>query len=134
MQQAFEAQLANLDPRIGLEIRRMRLRYELSLDEFRGLYITDSQVDQLIVSTPAPAAPPTPTSRPADGARETDQAWNKLVAAFELTPLEEDLILIAAAPEFDPRYETLYGYLNNDVSRKWPTADLARRLLSDVAN
>ncbi len=43
---------------------------------------------------------------------------------------EQDILLLALAPELDLKYETLYGYLNNDVTRKWPTQDLALRLFA----
>ena len=46
-----------------------------------------------------------------------------------MQPLDLDLILLALAPEIDLKYETLYAYLNNDVTRKWPTLELAQRLL-----
>ena len=43
---------------------------------------------------------------------------------------EQDILLLALAPELDLKYETLYGYLNNDVTRRWPTHDLALRLFA----
>ena len=50
---------------------------------------------------------------------------------LSLAPIEEDLLFLALAPELEPKYETLYGYLNNDVTRKFGTKDLARRLFSE---
>ena len=35
--------------------------------------------------------------------------------------------MLAVAPEIDLKYETLFAYLNNDITRKWPTFDLALR-------
>jgi AAA+ superfamily predicted ATPase len=129
------AQLARLDRRIELEILRLRARHQLSLDEFRGLYVSDEHVDQMLLEGGgAPVFKSTPAERPAEGARDDCARWRRLVDAFTLSPLEEDLLLLAAAPELDPRYETLYAYLNNDVTRKWPTVDLARRLLPDLAD
>jgi hypothetical protein len=130
------SQCARLDPRIEREIVRLRARYELSLDEFRGLYISDEQIDRLLADAAAPGIPDVALGmpRPAAGASAADPRWQHMVRAFDLSPLEEDLLLIAAAPECDPKYETLYAYLNNDVTRKWPTADLARRLLADVTD
>jgi hypothetical protein len=49
---------------------------------------------------------------------------------FRLLPLEIDLLLVAIAPEIETRYETLYAYLQNDVTRKRPSADLALNLVS----
>ena len=41
--------------------------------------------------------------------------------------------LLALAPEIDLKYETIYAYLNNDITRKLPTRDLALRLFSEDA-
>jgi hypothetical protein len=42
--------LARLDARLAREVRRLRLRYQLTLDEFRGLYVSDEQVDALLAT------------------------------------------------------------------------------------
>ena len=44
----YEADLAWLDRLLEREILRLRAHYELSLDELRGLYISDRQVDELL--------------------------------------------------------------------------------------
>jgi hypothetical protein len=54
-------------------------------------------------------------------------AW--LQQAFGLSPFDTDLIVIALAPELDLRYERLYAYLQDDVSKKRPSIDLALNLL-----
>jgi hypothetical protein len=131
MTRPLESQLRRLDSRIEREIARLRARYQLSLDEFRGLYVSDEQVDQLIGIRNSGVETFGVTERLGDGA-ENEPRWRRVVEAFALSPLEEDLLVVALAPEFDARYETLYAYLNNDITRKWPTADLAHRLLSDL--
>ena len=127
---------AALDARIAREINRLRARYELSLDEFRGLYVSDEQVDNLVAASQGapPLLAPAVIERPAAHLCDHDPGWRRAVEAFRLSDLEQDLMVIAAAPEIDVKYETLYAYLNNDVSRRWPTADLARRLLADVCS
>ena len=52
-----------------------------------------------------------------------------LAATFNLSPAEVDLLLIALAPELEPRYEILYAYLQNDVTRKRPSIDLCLNLI-----
>ncbi len=66
-----------------------------------------------------------PYNRPEPG---TPMAW--LAATFGLTPLDLDILLITLAPEVDLHYEKLYGYVQDDVTRKRPTVDLALRLLA----
>jgi SpoVK/Ycf46/Vps4 family AAA+-type ATPase len=48
---------------------------------------------------------------------------------FGLSAAEVDLLLVALAPELEPRYETLYAYLQDDVTRKRPSVDLALNLI-----
>jgi SpoVK/Ycf46/Vps4 family AAA+-type ATPase len=52
-----------------------------------------------------------------------------LAERFGLSSAEVDLLLVAMAPELEPRYETLYAYLQDDVTRKRPSADLALNLI-----
>jgi hypothetical protein len=124
-----------LDVGLHLEVLRLRARYELSLDELRGLYVSDEQVDRLLArSLPDPALQ-----------AELDQLGERrtalLAAAYDAdTPVahvartfalcEAELVALVAslAPEVDLGYQTLYGYLNDDLSRRLVTVDLARRL------
>jgi MoxR-like ATPase len=120
-------ELARLDRMIHCEMLRLRAAYELSLDEFRGLYISDEHVDALVRHRHGPAPEP-PEDPPPLAPRSR---WALLAERFELSAFEHDVLLIAAAPELDRKYETLFAYLNNEVGRRWPTLDLAARLLQD---
>jgi len=48
---------------------------------------------------------------------------------FQLDPFEIDTLLICLAPELDLRYEKLYAYIQNDVTKKRPGVDLVLTLL-----
>jgi hypothetical protein len=125
--------LARLDVLLHREILRLRGAYQLSLDELRGLYVSDEQVDALLAR-----------ARPADGddslealTREADalaaradetSPITRLARELGLAPFERDVLLLAAAPELDTKYDTLYAYLNNHVARRHPTVSLALRL------
>lgn len=131
-----------LDCLIEREILRLRARYALSLDELRGLYISDRQVDELLRQHAADATeeaardPVTLLSRQAAQWRAHFAADSPLALLGERLGLDADqlaLVFVVAAPELDLRYETLYAYLNNDVARKTATPDLARRLLDEEA-
>ncbi len=134
------AGLQRLDLLLHREILRLRATYQLSLDEFRGLYISDEQVNSLIdqslgyegvLSTLAELTQRAEALREANAERlPNGLPWQRLAIEFGLTPIEQDVLLLAIAPEIDLKYETLYAYLNNDITRKWPTADLALRVLS----
>jgi SpoVK/Ycf46/Vps4 family AAA+-type ATPase len=107
-------------------------------DPFRGLHISPQDVFSMI-SRP-PGAPllfrsngdfdyPRPGVDLAGGSR---LAW--LAKTFGLSPFELDVVLIALGPEVDLRYERLYAYLQDDVTRKRPRLDLALNLLCASTN
>lgn len=131
-----ERELARIDLLLHREVMRLRARYDLSLDEFRGLYISDKQVDELLRGLTRPFDADALTAQAEairlrneeDSAALSSAAWQRAVAEYQLAPVEQDLLFLALAPELDNKYETLYAYLNNDVSRKFPTRNLARRL------
>jgi hypothetical protein len=118
----LDRELRRLDILLHREILRLRARYHLSLDEFRGLYISDQQVDALVRRTAE--GPEVLEELP----REPDDPpeWTSL----EFTPFEHDVILLALARELNLKYETLYAYLQNDVGRKKPSVELALRVCS----
>ena len=68
----------------------------------------------------------------ADANGDDGSPWRRLIMEFSLSPIEQDILLLAVAPELDLKYETLFGYLNNDVTRKWPTFGLALRTSTAV--
>jgi DNA polymerase III delta prime subunit len=48
-----------------------------------------------------------------------------LVEQAGLTPLEADLLLLAVLPELEPRYQRVFGFLQDDMTRRRPTVGLA---------
>ena len=131
----LQRELERLDLLLHREVLRLRARYQLSLDEFRGLYVSDAQVDALLGKSAA--ADPAGLTEEAGRMRASNQlllhpqcSWAVFANDFALTSFEQNVLLLALAPELDLKYETLYGYLNNDVTRKWPTRDLALRVCS----
>jgi DNA polymerase III delta prime subunit len=117
------ADLARLDAALAREAVRLRARYQLSLDEFRGLYISDEQVDAVLRQQGAPA--PAPGDLPP---LSPGPALAAVIDLFGLGPDEADILVLALAPDFSPAYATLIAYLNDDVRRRFPTPDLVRRL------
>lgn len=49
--------------------------------------------------------------------------------ALSLSPFEVSIIIICLAPEIDSKYEKIYAYLHNDVTRKKPSMGLVLDLL-----
>lgn len=97
------------------------------LDRFRGLHISAARVQQLLAG-PAPPAPPdeeagrllASVEAAADEAERggADIRLRRLQRTFGLDELDAELLLIAVAPDLDSRFERLYGYLHDDVSRR----------------
>src|ERR1051325_737740 len=56
-------------------------------------------------------------------------ALPKVAQRFNLSPAEVDILLLTVAVELEPHYETLYAYLQNDVTRKRPSVNLALNLI-----
>jgi AAA+ superfamily predicted ATPase len=54
-------------------------------------------------------------------------AW--LQKTFSLSAFDLDILVIALAPELDRHYERFYAYLQDDMSGKKPTVDMALNLL-----
>jgi len=54
----------------------------------------------------------------------TELRLASLATRFGLTRFDVDVVLTCLAPELDRRYERLYGYLHDDVTRRRPSVDL----------
>jgi hypothetical protein len=113
--------LDRLDALIAAAVTAARAAYG-SPDPYRGLYITDEQVNEDLAA--APGEP-----RLAVPGVAGDALPRSVVERFGLSPFEADVVLIALAPEIDLRYERLFAYLNDDATRKRPIVDLVLTLL-----
>jgi AAA+ superfamily predicted ATPase len=99
--------------------------------QFRGLYLTHEGVARLLTREPgAPAFSPDEKGE-ADPAAQSHSfvPLLRLADDYGLSPFDLNVLLIALAPELDRRYEQVYAYLQDDVTRKRPTVDLALNLL-----
>ena len=107
----------------------------LADDEYRGLYVPDAEVE-ILAAAPPPYAPDL-TARRADLAAERmalsrhsfGSPITRVAHLFGLSDFEQDILMLGLAPEIDLRYERLYAYIQDDVTKKRPTVDLALRML-----
>lgn len=111
-------------------------------DPLRGLYLSEEAVRHLLHAWPralpteeplAPWRPGTrdsgdPGSDPGDPSGDPDDQLARTAARLHLTELDAAVLLIALAPDIDRTFEPLYGYLNDDVSRRRATVGLALEL------
>jgi AAA+ superfamily predicted ATPase len=147
------AHLARLDLFIRREVLRVRATHPHRDDEeFRGLYISEADVDAMLASPLWPSSLLSP-SQSADlevavmdrliseldrrVAQIEHQARDqggvlpiqRLSQFFGLTELDLNVLVISLAAEIDLKYERLFAYLQDDVTKKRPTVDLVMRLL-----
>ncbi|MFE0107209.1 ATP-binding protein [Streptomyces sp. NPDC059009] len=101
-------------------------------DPLRGLYLSEEAVRHLLHAGPraAPDAdvrPDTSAASPGDTGvgRGPDDRLAGIAARLRLTELDVAVLLIALAPDLERGFEPLYGYLNDDVSRRRATVGLA---------
>lgn len=129
-----------LDIMIHLQVLLFR---HCSKNEFSGLYISEEEINGILDG--APIESDILTEDLIDRLqkmrfeiedkkqRSLDQgvflSLPSLAQTFALSPFETDALLICVAPELDSKYEKLYAYLNDDITRKRPTAGLVLDLL-----
>ena len=139
------AELRRIDLLIQRAVVRSR-QSQLSDDEFRGLYITEAEVDALLTQPIGQAASTVPddssslahsevtreiAGRKAESVRHgVELRLEDARRLFALTDFDVDALLICLAPELDLRYERLYGYLQDDVTKRRATVGLVLNLLS----
>jgi len=94
----------------------------------QGMFISEADVSRLLVR---PASSPdgsgmNPLLAATGGSEEpaADDRLARLGVSFGLEPLDLAVLLVALAPDVDSRFEQLYAYLHDDVSRRRPTVGL----------
>lgn len=129
---ALLVRLARLRDRVA-ELVASRSAVDPTADDpLRGLYISDEAVRHLLGPTAAPYADVfedgagSEDTAGAEGRESApDTRLERLAVRLGLTELDTRILLIALAPDLDRSFEPLYGYLNDDVSRRRATAGLA---------
>ncbi|GAA2218929.1 ATP-binding protein [Micromonospora olivasterospora] len=129
----LRARLFLVEQRVRRAVATARAADPAPDDPLRGLHVSDEDAWRL-VDDPVPPAPDeiaadavATADRWADRARSAGGRvpLRELAEDFALTPLDVELLLIALLPDLDQRYERLYGYLNDDVTRRRATTGLA---------
>jgi ATP-dependent 26S proteasome regulatory subunit len=111
----------------------------------KGVYISHEEVDALLDQKAAPEPEPSVLSEllhqweTVQGAidakirgsaeRGIFLALPSLAHLFALSPFELQTVMICLAPELRRKYDTLYAYMQDDITRKRPSVDLVLDLL-----
>jgi hypothetical protein len=98
-------------------------------DPYRGLYVSDGEATELAQRDGEAVDESALDDRPLSLAvPDDDSRLAVLASGFGLDALDLDLLVIAVATELEPRFEKLYGYLHDDLTRRRPSVGLAMEL------
>jgi hypothetical protein len=135
-------ELRNLDVLIRRHIAALRPQRLAAqgMMASKGVYITHEEVDALLDQEGADDAQPRavasdqPETRIADKITASAKQgiflslpW--VAQLFSLSPFEVQTLVVCLAPELQRKYDTLYAYLQDDITRKRPSVDLVLDVL-----
>lgn len=131
--------LRRLDERLKLVLigAGVSVEHETDAQPFPGLWISRNELGRLLEREPGETA-----FAPAldlfqeplfDSTDNSNPYLARLLKEYNLSPFDMDIVLIALAPELDLRYERIFGYLQDDITYKRPSVDLALNLLCPSA-
>lgn len=147
------AELSRVDLKLRLQVLEAHSRDDFwNGDELRGLYVSENEVSSLATNgftceqegiTPGSDSPAYQSlsedlaqlerqidERKAESLRQgTELRLERLGDRFALTSFDKDILLFCLLPELALKYERLFGYIQDDVTRRRPTVALALDLL-----
>ena len=107
--------LALLDDRLRAAVSAVAGAEPDADNALRGLYISDEQALSLAVDL---------------GSLDAAPGLQAAAQRLGLDDLDRAVLAACAAPELHPRYSRLYGYLQDDVTRRLPSPRLVAKLLA----
>ncbi len=129
--EALARDLAALEERLEDLVAQLRDAPAPADPAVRGLLIEEADVAGWLADLPAARADAeSPRGGGAGRPGTPGGRLARLSALFGLSPLDTAIVLTALAPEIDLTYANLYAYVQDDVTRKHATLDLALRLWS----
>lgn len=144
-------ELKRLELLIHLRLLRTQNQQTTSpLDQFKGLVLLEEEILQLVASTTDRSGDESSKARMLvetldhlEGriaqrraeslSNGTDIFIARCSQLFGLSRLHEQCLLVCLAAEIDRKFEKLYAYLQDDVTRKKPSVDLVLGLLFETA-
>ncbi len=145
----LSAEFALLDLLLRREVLRTQLPPGAGQQLFKGVYLSEAEIEQLLGGQPddddadaqleelnnAAAALRVEIDARVRSSSERGVALAlpHLARLFALTPFETGVVVACLALEADLKYEKLYAFLQDDLTRKRPSVDLILRLLAPAA-
>jgi ATP-dependent 26S proteasome regulatory subunit len=138
----IQAEFAWVSLRLRTVVERSRQRRSVGPPaEYRGLYITDEEVDDLLAQQSGDVSVDHLIAEAVELRRQLDERardaagdtlpLERIVRDFALSPAERLVLVIALAPYLDAAYEKVYAYANDDITKRWPTVGLTLEVLED---
>lgn len=136
-------ELNRIDLLVRLSLEKRKDNYQDDTEVYQGLYISEDEVD-IILQAPTlkkevhsdvelskiEAIACKIKNKEAESIDKGKELRLHIIKnLFDLSPFEVDILLICLLPELDLKYEKLYSYLHDDVTKKKPTVDLVMCLL-----
>ena len=135
--EACTAALRVLDEVLGVAVERQAklLGPATLLDPWRGMHLDQQDVQRLLERTSnaellGDSAGHASVRRLLATAARRIPSVGHLAQALDLHDIDIAALLVVLAPDVDLRYERIYAYLQDDVSRKRPSIDLIANLLA----
>ncbi len=145
----LQTHLQRIDVLLRLAVQRARAAGFDPDNEFQGLYVADDEIARHLSLPPGAglwgAAGLATDEESQQQLEQLGQALQKLetearqtgvqlrlltlAAVLGFSAIDLDILLICLAPELDRRYERIYGFLQDDVTRRRPTIRLVMNLL-----
>ena len=142
----IRAELARIRLLLEQEIACVRQEHGAAAEEYRGLYISEDEIDALLRDSPldrpdgwtrpeladlrSRTAAALAERRAASLQAGTELRLEALRGRFGLSSFELEVLLVGLLPEADLREARLYAYAQDDVTKKQPSVQLALRLLT----
>jgi winged helix domain-containing protein/ATPase family protein associated with various cellular activities (AAA) len=124
--------LRSLDVLLKLATDRARMLYAVDPDNgsLRGVYIDEEEIDRLIRRDSETLGCDLLVSEVLRDYQSSPHI-EQLRRRWGFTDFDTAALLLALAPEIDLRYERIYGYLQDDVTKRKPSVDLALSLFCE---
>jgi SpoVK/Ycf46/Vps4 family AAA+-type ATPase len=144
----LSAEFRLLDLLLRREVARLRTQSGVEPQVFKGVYLSEGEIDQLLNepetddeghSDSTDALSQEIAARRAEIERRKLASYERgihlavphLAQLFGLSTFETQALVVCLALEADLKYEKLFAYLQDDITRKRPSVELLLRLLCD---
>jgi SpoVK/Ycf46/Vps4 family AAA+-type ATPase len=146
----LQEELRRIELLVHLGVLKFRTKGRAAPDDFKNLCITEEEIDAILAGETSCTATTGMESSQLESLRDqiaslkakiserkakslrdgTSLRLERLKELFNLSPFDVDALLICLAPEIHLKFEKLYAYLQDNLTKKRASVDLVLGLLS----